>query len=50
MWVNTQGVSLFEMHESIEIAQIALKKHFEIFFVHKFIMINDILIHLFSIF
>ena len=41
----------FEMDASIKMAQNAFKKrHFEVFFVHKFIMINNILIHLFNSF
>ena len=37
----------FEMHASIKIAQIAFKRrHFEVFFVHTFIMINNIFVRL----
>ena len=40
----------FEMHASTKMAQIAFKRRFEVFFLHKFIMINKILIHSFNIF
>ena len=40
----------FEMHSNIKMAQIGFeRRHFEVFFVHQFIMINNILIHLFNI-
>ena len=40
----------FEMHPSIEMAQIAFKRrHFKVFLVHNFIIINNIFIHLFNI-
>ena len=36
----------FEMHASIKLTQIDFKiRHFEVYFVHKFIMINNIFIH-----
>ena len=41
----------FEMDANTKMAQIASKRrYFEVFFVYKFIKINNILIHLLSIF
>ena len=50
LWLKLIG-NYCGMHASMKMAQIAFKrKHFEVFFVHKFIMINNILIDLFNIF